>query len=732
MNKDRTRAAIVALFVSAATAAPAQEDREKIRAVDQAVHPSLVGIEITLRRKTRLEKADLQEETLDSEAQQLLALTENQQTLDTWGVAIEKDLVLMADRAIKAADIERIELTLVSGERFEARLHAVGRRHDFVLLKPAAPRELTPLAFGDWAPPALGEYFYITYVDRADDRWHVNVSPYIMTNAPLQREEQAWSCIDTIRPGSVVSDRTGTTVGVALDQYLWVRMDPHDPPRSSFLGKGILEDERLTDLDARFEGFRSALAGRFKRVEISFRAEKTEPFRPAEDSKSDRQTVSGVVLDDRGTLFVPQDVSRELIRKIEDIRIVDGARSVPVTFLGSFRSFGGLLLRAEGLPAGDGIALDAVPPPPGEIFFTVALEDRFGRSRLAFDYNRLFRTEKGIKGAPRLQPRKRIRTGSFLLDFDGRIIGCATTDRKEEDYDEVAAEASRERSYGDSYRSSYTPDYLRRLVLFGEIAAALADPAPHFDAKAVPMSKRDERRLVWLGVEFQEMSKPVAETLGIQDRELTDDGRRGLLITDVYAGSPAGRSGLCPEDVLLRLRPDGESSWRDLVAEPDRLAFARGNPYGPGPRGATPWRPTRNYLTTLLTEVGANRTVRIEYLRGTEKAGVDLVLEYAPTDYETAERHKDEQLGFTVKELTYDVRYYQRLERDAAGVVVAKVESGSKADVAKLAALSIIGRVNDVPVRDLVHFKELVAATRTLTLTTVSTGQTRLVELSRD
>src|SRR6185295_13360277 len=75
---------------------------------------------------------------------------------------------------------------------------------------------------------------------------------------------------------------------------------------------------------------------------------------------------------------------------------------------------------------------------------------RFGRSRIKIDYHRLFRTENGLGGVARVQPRKRIKTGSFLLDFDGRVVGCATTDKKEEDFDELAAEASRDRYYGRS------------------------------------------------------------------------------------------------------------------------------------------------------------------------------------------------------------------------------------------------------------------------------------------
>lgn len=715
---------LAALFLLLGAPGDPQEDREAVRKVYEAVRPSFVAIEIILRKKTRLERAELEEETLDNEAQQLLNLSENQQAFETWGVAVDRDLVLTADRPLRSSDVEKLELTDSTGARFEGKLHAVGRRHDFVLIKASPPKDLVPLAFGDWRAPVLGETFHVTYAERVDGRWHLNVSPYIQTNAPLV-DAKDWFCIDVMRPGAVISDKAGATVGVALDQYLWALPDG----RSSFLGKAVLADERLADLEPRYEAIRRKLPESIKRIEITFRAERGDDFVPGDDAKAGRTTVFGVTVDDRGTLLVPTDLPRELVRRIEDMHVVEAGARRPCAFVGAFKSFGGMLLRAEGLPARCGAVRDAGPAPTGELFFTALLEDRFGRTRTRVDYNRLFRTEPGLKGAERLQPRRKIKPGSFLLDFEGRPVGFATVDKKEEDPDEVAVEAARER-FGDRFRAQYVPDYLRRLVYFGELARVLADPAAHFDAKAVPMSKREEKKLVWLGVEFQELSKPLAEALGVQERDLTNDGRRGLLVAAVYPGSPAQRAGLQVDDILLSVQPEGEFFARDLIAEADRFSFPRG-PYG-GPRGQAPWKPTRNYLTTMLTEIGAERKVAFQYARGKEKGKVEVTLEYAPRDYETAERHKDESLGFTVKELTYEVRYFQKVDPGLSGVVVSRVESGSRADVAKLPVLSIIRRVNEVEVKDLAHFKDLVASARNLTLTTVSYGQTKLVELTRE
>src|SRR4051812_37885846 len=396
----------LALLLCLSAALHAQEDREAVRKTYEATRKSFVGLEIFLKKKTRLEKAELEEETLDAEAQRLFQLSENEQPLEAWGVAIEPQVILMADKTLKESDIERIRATDSAGATFEVKLHSVGRRHDFVLLAPTTPHELPPMAFGDWTAPVPGESFHVTHADLVDNAWQLNDSPYIMTNAPLG-DVKGWFCMDLLRPGSVVSDKKGAPVGVALDSYLWVLADG----RSSFLGGEIKADDRLADLEKCYEPLRKSLPAGVKRVEIIFRAEKTQDrYAAPDESQQGKTAVFGVAIDDKGTLFVPQDLSRDMVRKIEDLSVVEDGKSTPATFVGLFRAFGGFLVRAEGLKPRASAPRDAKAPARGVLFSPAAFEARFGRGGINLDKNRLFRIETGLAGAPRNQPRKRIKS----------------------------------------------------------------------------------------------------------------------------------------------------------------------------------------------------------------------------------------------------------------------------------------------------------------------------------
>ncbi len=695
-----------------------RQDKEVIQKCGATARASMVALEFHLKKKTRIEKLEMEFDELDQEQQRILELSEAQQTLDLWGVAIDAETILIPDYTLRAKDVEKIVATGADGKPFEVVFAALLRNFDGVLLKPKDKAALTPVAFEAFEKFELGSNFYVVHMERVDRQWHLNVSPYIVTNLPLT-DQKEWLLIDRMREGSIVFDSKGRCVGVPLDDYLWTR----EGGRNSFVGQSIVKDERLAfdDVDKKQKEIQKTITGSLKKVELMLRDDKPQEYYDPE-ATSARVALFGLPLDDKGTLLVPQEFTRDIVNKIEEIRVVERGGTVPTTFVGCFKDFGGIIVRADGLKTEPIHRLDLTALDPGSLFFTITVEERFNRTFARVSTNRVYRVQKGQKGEWHLDAHRPIKAGAYVVDFEGRVVGFYSGNRKEEDLESAGVDER----YG-RYRG-YQRDFLKHIFLFGELKEVLADPAKHFDPRAVPMTKKEEKTLVWLGVEYQELDKKLAESLGIQEKDLTNEGKRGLLLTDIYPNSPAAKVGLKPDDVLLTLTPDGGGAT-DLTPEVNRFERFR---YGPG--GFTPWRPRKNYLTSMLTSIGAGKKVAFTYLRGKEQKTAELTLEKSPIDYDTSGKYKDEALGFTVKDLTYEVRYFQKLDAAIGGVVIAKIESGSKAEVAKMLMLSIITRVNGTPLKDLSHLQGFLeearaAKSKTITFTVQTFGQTRLVDL---
>ena len=236
-----------------------------------------------------------------------------------------------------------------------------------------------------------------------------------------------------------------------------------------------------------------------------------------------------------------------------------------------------------------------------------------------------------------------------------------------------------------------------------------------FDPSYVPVAEEDENRVVWLGVETQAMDEDLARFNNVIEE--TRDGALGAIVTFVYPGSPADRAGIRPEDVLLRVRTaarprpidimmDSESAammeqfWQFIDRIPDMSVFDR---------LPTPWPSINNGFNKDLTLIGGGEGVMIEYMRGGRPASAELPLEWAPEHYETAKRYINQDLGMTVRDMTFEVhRYYQRAN-DSPGVIVSKVEQGGKTAVAGIRPFEIITHINDLPVSSAAEFERVLA-----------------------
>ncbi len=171
----------------------------------------------------------------------------------------------------------------------------------------------------------------------------------------------------------------------------------------------------------------------------------------------------------------------------------------------------------------------------------------------------------------------------------------------------------------------------------------------------------------WLGMITQPLNRSYAKYLGKPDME-------GVLVSDVFEGSPAAKAGIKPGDVILNYGDEKLSAEKE-----DDL----------------------NRLTLLIaqTPVGSEKSLTV--YRGGDIRKINVAVGEQPKvkadEYETS-------LGFTVKEITDDMFRTMLLET-TQGVFVSFVDVGTVADKASLMEGDVITEVDHNPTPNFKSFK---------------------------
>jgi serine protease Do len=166
----------------------------------------------------------------------------------------------------------------------------------------------------------------------------------------------------------------------------------------------------------------------------------------------------------------------------------------------------------------------------------------------------------------------------------------------------------------------------------------------------------------WLGVQMQPMTPALAKAVGVS-------ADRGVLVDQVMADSPANRADLHQGDVILSYNGMNIKNGRDL-------ARAVANTSAGQTANLTVWRDghERTMAVTIATQQPQQTAAASAEQSGNERVGMEL----APLSQDTRE-----QLG---------------LGPSAHGVVVAKVQPGSRADESGIQSGDLIQRIGNEPV----------------------------------
>ncbi len=193
-------------------------------------------------------------------------------------------------------------------------------------------------------------------------------------------------------------------------------------------------------------------------------------------------------------------------------------------------------------------------------------------------------------------------------------------------------------------------------------------------AKRVMEQLKSKGRVVrgWLGIRFQPMNKELAQKFGLKKP-------RGVLVAEVFPGSPAERAGLKAGDVLVKF-----NGWeiRKTTALPRLVAG----------------RPVGSKVTVEVIRGG--RTLKLEVTLGERK---DEELAALPKGRATLAK-----LGLAVRELTPELAQQLGIQA-VGGVLVARVMSGSPATEAGLRAGDVILEAAQKPLDNVAQLSTLVA-----------------------
>jgi len=454
-------------------------------------------------------------------------------------------------------------------------------------------------------------------------------------------------------------------------------------------------------------------------------------------------------------LLIPDALPREAAAGIDTITVKVGDESLAARFGGVLKQCSATVIELEQGKLSHVVDLAAdVKLARIEPFWAVSVREVGGMDVQA-EFNRWMDEQQGYGDEWYPVMERPLQAGCWLLDRQGKLVGLYCRARHEEDRLQpylVSRQSGRYQPYPtpSSPRSRrgaapvWDPGYSTDTRPFetAELTRLVSNLPENCDPRIRHLSKDEQKRRVWLGVEYTAPDKEMVKQLGL--RQPTRDGRIGLVVNRVYSGSPAAKLGLAEGDVLLSIAVPG-APWPIELASDERGEFempdfeeadvpkefeAMGIPV---PR-KRPWPSQDNYLTRMLADIGAGTTVKLCYLHDGKKQEQEFAIEQAPRDMLSAAKYKNEKLGLTVKELTYEVRAALRLQENDAAVVVTQVEQGTPAALARINAYELIRAIDGEPVGSVETFEKLITAAQqqnkeSVRLTVDWMGKTRLADL---
>lgn len=635
-------------------------------------------------------------------------------TLDSSGILLADSSVLIFDQAFEKKFIKSIKVVDVDNNEFEAELKSFMLDYHGAFLNIKGDKKPKGgLTFVDTGEVTPARKFYSALLFKENENWFISTEPFNLSPiVPYQTDSglKTWSGVEAgwySRSGfcPIIFNDEGQPIGCPLEGRVELEGKAYGWRGTDLMASQVIGAE---ELDKKIEETKKFYANYILEVKFTFRQPEKEKsdsysrysrhsYSDDDDNNTDivEKKVYGMAVD-KTKILIPRELHKELIHRIEDIEVTIGENKYKAKFLGVYEDFSAILIELE-----DANAItkpfniyQAGKPQLNRAVMTFEAREKFGKRYEKVHYTRFTGITKGYKNKLHYVCDGEISNSAFLINFDGIPLGVVMTEKRDL--------ADRISESGGGYYSRYSYGGYSsgggngKPYFFSEMKKYFTETAVCFDKRLVPLSDREMKRIIWLGVEFQSLSKELAEQLGCQ--KVTREGELGLLITHIHEDSPAAKANLQSNDILLKIQEEGKDDPIEFIFEGDEYSRM------------TPWPSANNYLNQILTQIGEGKKITLAYWRDDKEMTEEFVLEKAPYDYQSAEKYKDENIGLTVRELTYEVRYAWRLPKEFKAVIVSKVEEGSKSAIGGIRSLELLTKIDDVPIDSIEKFKKLMDA----------------------
>jgi serine protease Do len=510
--------------------------------------------------------------------------------------------------------------------------------------------------------------------------------------------------------GLVVAD-DGTPVGLSLDS----EVTADDGWQGSPIDRPLLSAERVTKMGQDTKGLADKT---LLLAHMTFRSPKADKRhrRGMDDEGGVTELFAPAVVVEPNMVMVLADLKPEATARLERVGIEIGDKTMTAKFKATIKHYGAFVADLESPIKGAApLSQTDITTFRNSLMPTVNLKVQGSQRTANFCIRRFSAFEQGWKG--HLRPDIDDSPETFFFDAAGNLVAVPLAMRQDAD--------------DSSPRGTNAP----QPIAAADIADMLKDLPANTDVANVPLSEEEENRLAWLGVEMQPLDKDLARANNVS--HLTEEGQTGALVSYVYPESPAATAGIEAGAVLLRLHVPGRPlpiainlTRDDYFAGNfpwDRLDEVPEQYFDEIPK---PWPGADNSLNRALTDLGFGTKVTIDYVQAGKELSKELVVTPSPMYYDSAPRFQSVPLGITVRDLTYEVRRYFQRSAEDPGVIVTKIEPGSRASVAGIKPYEIITQVNDQPVATAADFGKLTKDQKELRLAVKRMLRGRVVKIS--